>query len=177
MKRLVLAAVCAWAWIGAAAAQDVSIRAFYGTFSGGAVAENADSIYFRATARDTDVVIRPAENGFTITWASVIRAGGDPKNPKVKRKETTKRFVPAKPPGLYRAVGSNDPLDGGELGWATVKGKSLLIYLMVIGKDGAYQIQRYERALSGLGMQLTFTRVRDGEQVRTAKGRLVKTAK
>ena len=48
---------------------------------------------------------------------------------------------------------------------------------MVIDDNGAYQLQRYERALSGLGMALTFTRLRDGEEVRTAKGRLVKTAK
>ena len=53
----------------------------------------------------------------------------------------------------------------------------VLGYLMVIDDNGAYQLQRYERALSGLGMALTFTRLRDGEEVRTAKGRLVKTAK
>ena len=46
---------------------------------------------------------------------------------------------------------------------------------MVIDKDGAYQLQRYERKLVGTGMELTFTRLKDGEQVRTVKGRLVKT--
>ena len=159
-----------------AAAADLSIRAFYGTFSGGAGAEDADSVYFATTARDADVVIEPAGDGFSITWTSVIRGGGVPGDPDVRRKSTTRRFVPGKRPGMWRASGSADPIDGGELGWARIEGSSLIVYLMVIDAKGLYQIQRYERALSGLGMALTFTRVRDGEQVRTAEGRLVKTA-
>ena len=160
-----------------AGAADLSIRAFYGTFSGGAVAENADSVYFATTARDSDVVIKPDGEGFSLTWSSVIRRGGVPGAPDVRRKSTTKRFVPAKRRGLWWAAGSADPIDGGELGWARIQGNALIVYLMVIDDNGAYQLQRYERALSGLGMALTFTRLRDGEEVRTAKGRLVKTAK
>ncbi len=157
-------------------AADLSIQAFYGAFSGGAVAENADSVYFATTARDADVVIRPDNSGFSVTWTSVIRGGGVPGNPNVRRKSTTRRFVPAKRPGMWRTAGSGDPVDGGELGWARIKDNALIVYLMVIDDKGLYQIQRYERALSGLGMALTFTRLRDGEQIRTATGRLVKTA-
>lgn len=179
--RLVSTAAAAVLLVGSSAnAADLSIRAFYGTFSGGAVAENADSVYFATTARDSDVVIKPDGKGFSLTWTSVIRRGGVPGAPNVRRKSTTKRFVPAKRPGLWRVAAGAvpaDPIDGGELGWARIDGSSLIIYLMVIDENGAYQIQRYERALSGQGMALTFTRLRDGEQVRTAKGRLVKIAK
>ena len=176
MRRIALIAMVIVALAASAGAADLSIRAFFGTFSGGAVSEIADSVYFATTARDTDVVIRPAGEGFMVTWTSVIRQGGVPGKPNVRRKSTTKRFVPAKQPGLWRASDSADPIDGGEFGWARIKGTSLIVYLMVIDDKGAYQIQRYERALSGLGMALTFTRHRDGEKVRTAKGHLVKTA-
>ena len=178
MRRFlaILAGVAAMA-AGPAAAADVSIRAFYGTFSGGAVAENADSVYFATTARDSDVVIRPDGEGFSVTWTSVIRGGGTPGDPDVRRKSDTRTFVPSGRPGLWRATDSGDPTKGGEMGWARIEDRSLIIYLMVIDAKGRYQIQRYERTVGGLGMDLTFSRVRDGEQVRTAKGRLVKIAK
>ena len=51
-----------------------------------------------------------------------------------------------------------------------------IAYLMVIYDKGLTQIQSYELALSGLGMALTFTRIHDGDQGRTTKGRLVKMA-
>ena len=165
---------------GAAAAQDRNrpIDAFFGTFSGGAIAENEDSIYFAVTARDTDVTIRPEGKGFSVNWTSVIRRGGDPKKPDVRRKSTTKAFAPTGTAGLYRAAGKlADPLEGDELSWARIKGSTLTVYLMVIDSAGAYQLQRYDRTLSPTGMQLTFTRVKDGERVRTVKGRLVKTGK
>lgn len=47
---------------------------------------------------------------------------------------------------------------------------------MVVDDKGRYQNQRHERELSGHGMALTFTRIRDGDQAPTAKGRLVTTA-
>ena len=157
-------------------AADLPVSAFFGTYSGGGVAENEDSIYFAVTARDMDVVIRPAGAGFKVTWTSVIRRGGDPARPRVKRKSTTRAFAPTNRPGIFRAAASADPISGKEMCWARIDGQSMIVYQMVIGDNGAYQLQRYERTLSGLGMQLTFTRLKDGERVRTVKGRLVKTA-
>ncbi len=177
IRRLAAAAAVFLAISGAARAADLPISAFFGTFAGGAVAENEDSIYFRVTARDTDVVIHPAENGFSVAWTSVIRSGGDPANPNIRRKSTTRRFVASGKAGMFRAVSSGDPLAGKELSWARITGQSLIVYQMVVGDDGAYQIQRYVRTLTGTGMELEFTRLRDGERVRTVKGRLVKTAK
>jgi hypothetical protein len=160
-------------------AAGLPISAFFGTFSGGGVAQNDDSVYFAVTARDFDVVIRPdkaAPNGFRVTWTSVIRRGGDPSRPKIRRKSTTRVFVPTGRPGIFRDTSSADPVSGKEMGWARIKDQSLIVYQMVIDDDGAYELQRYERTLSGLGMQLSFTRLRDGERVRRVTGRLVKTA-
>ena len=74
---LVLAALVAFSST-ASAQKKLSIAHFYGTFSGGGVAENEDSLYFAVTARDFDVVIGPAGNGFKVTWTSVIRGYGLP---------------------------------------------------------------------------------------------------
>ena len=48
---------------------------------------------------------------------------------------------------------------------------------MAIRDDGRYEIQQYERKILPGGMELVFTRLRDGDPVRRVKGRLVKVAK
>ena len=163
------------------AAQNLPVSAFVGTYSGGGVAENRDSLYFAITVRDFDVVIRRDGAGFTVNWTTVLRQGGNPSKPDIRRKSTTMSFRPAQRPGggtgLFRAEGGGDPLDGKQYGWARVKEKTLTVYLMDIGQDGTYQMQSYARTLQGTGMTLTYTRLRDGDRVRIVKGRLVKTGR
>lgn len=178
--RLIAIALAALVCASTAAAQnrDLPISAFFGTFSGGGIAKNDDSIYFAVTARDIDVTIRARGKGFTVAWTSVIRRGGDPKRPDVRRKSTTMHFVPTGRGRMYRAAGvKSDLLKGDELAWARVRGNTLSVYLMRIDGKGAYQVQRYDRTLSAMGMQLVFTRIKDGERVRSVKGRLIKTGK
>ncbi|HEY5608479.1 MAG TPA: hypothetical protein VIM38_09100 [Alphaproteobacteria bacterium] len=155
----------------------VAPAAFFGVFSGGGVAESEDSAYFGTTARDLDVTIRAEGNGFSVAWTSVIRQGGDPNKPNVRRKVTTRVFQPlAGRPGLYRAADSGDPIAGQEMSWARIRGATLTVYLMGIDPDGTYELQRYDRTVGPGGMQLTFTRERDGEKVRKVTGRMVKQA-
>lgn len=78
---------------------------------------------------------------------------------------------------MFNGISSGDPLSRKEVSWARIKENALIIYLMVIDKKGAYQLQRYERKLVGTGMELTFTRLKDGEKVRLVKGRLIKAAR
>jgi hypothetical protein len=172
-----LASLASTGVVTAVHAADLPVSAFYGTFSGGGVAENEDSLYFAVTARDFDVIIKPSPNGFVVTWTSVIRKGGTPDKPKVRRKSTTRRFVATARPGIWRGENSGDPLTGGEMSWARIEGQSLIIYQMVLDDQGAYQLQRYARKLTSVGMELTFTRLKDGERVRVVKGRGVKTGR
>ncbi len=174
---LVIAASLAFSAPASAQKRTLSIGHFFGTFSGGGVAENEDSLYFAVTARDFDVVIGAAKNGFKVTWTSVIRGGGDVDKPRVRKKSTSRTFVAGARPGVFAGATSGDPLSGKEMSWARIKGDTLVVYLMVIDKQGAYQLQRYERKLVGTGMELTFTRLKDGEKIRTVKGRLIKTGR
>lgn len=166
-----------WLTPQAVAAKNLTIDAFFGKFSGGGVAQNADSIYFSITARDFDVDIRPQGSGFRIDWTSVIRRGGDPAKPKVRRRQSTKTLLPTGAPGVFHCSESGDPLKGKELCWARIDGNTLTVFLMTISRNGVYELQQYDRTLSGSGMKLLFRSWRDGDRLRSVSGRLVKIAR
>ncbi len=159
-----------------AAAQDLPLNTFFGKYAGSGIAEDADSLYFGVTVRDLDVDIGPEGDGFYVEWTSVIRAGGDPSNPDVRRRTTRASFATSNRPGVYLAPASGSPIDGEPVNWAYISGNTLSVNVFVIREDGGYEVQSYDRTLTGGGMQLEFTRIRDGEAVRSVEGQLVKTA-
>jgi len=163
-----------WLTAGLAVAQDLSIRAFKGTWGGSAVANNRDSLYFGVTIRDLDVTVTPNPNGFKIGWTTVIRRGGTPSKPKVRRKSVMMKFVNTGKKGVWKLENSGDMLSGNPYGWARMRGRTLTLYLMAIAEDGSYSISRYARTLSGTGMDLEFTALRDGEPSRVVRGKLVR---
>lgn len=178
MKRLigiclVVCAVSALAIPGAQAA-DMKLDGFFGTFKGNGVSENRDSIYFGVTVRDLDVTIEPAGKGFSIEWTTVIRRGGDPKNPKIRSKTQRMAFQPAGKSKVYKAAGNGDLLSGQSYAWAYIKETALIIHIMSIDESGAYQMQSYTRTLVPTGMSFKFERIRNDEPVRTVNGKLTK---
>jgi hypothetical protein len=158
----------------AAAEQNMSVKTFRGNWSGSAVANNRDSLYFGVTIRDLDFKLEGDEQAFTVSWTTVMRRGGTPEKPNVRRKATAVRFVPAGTPGVWRAESSGDPLAGKDTVWARVKGTSLILYFLNVTNTGVYELSRYARTLTGSGMDLEFTLIIDGEPVRTVRGKLVK---
>ena len=168
---IVLAAVAA-----PARAQDLAINAFYGTFNGSGIAENADSLYFGVTVRDLDVTIGPDGAGFFVEWTSIIRGGGDPNNPDVRERTSRVAFTPSDRPGVFQGTGARDPLTGDPVAWAHIADNTLTVHIMVIDDSGNYRIQTYDRTLTGTGMQLDFASRTNGEAVRRVEGRLVKAA-
>jgi len=53
------------------------------------------------TTRDFDVVIKPESGGVRVDWTSVIRRGGDPLNPRVRRKEISKSLRSTYTPNVF----------------------------------------------------------------------------
>lgn len=155
-------------------AADLPLDAFYGRYQGSGIAENRDSLYFGVTVRDLDVVIGPEGSGFFVEWTSVIRSGGDPANPDVKRRVQRMAFVPAPGGRMYFATGAQDPTGDGFV-WARIGDQTLTVNVMLVRKDGSYAIQTYDRTLSGTGMGLKFVNVTNGEPTREVSARLVKT--
>lgn len=176
MKRFLFAA---FAWlvvvVPAHAQRTLTPAAFYGVWTGSGIAENRDSIYFAVTQRDLDVTIKPADNGFSVSWTTVIRKGGDPARPNVRQRATTLTFRPSPHGHVWRAVESGDPLMGQTLAWARIDHQTLTIYQMTVLANGAYEIEQYDRTLTGTGMDLKFALRRDREPVRTVNAKLVKT--
>jgi hypothetical protein len=155
-------------------ARDLTPAHFFGTFQGSGFAEDKDSIYFGTTVRDLDVVIAPSGNGFNVTWTTIIRSGGDPLKPNVRRKTQTVTFAPTENHNVFRGTSSGDPLSGNRYVWSKIEGNTMTVYIITISNSGAYNIQSYARTLSGYGMELVFSRIRDGEPVRTARAKLTK---
>lgn len=156
-------------------ATPLKIAAFFGSFAGNGLADGDDVAYFGVTQRDLDVKISSAEDGgFSVAWTTVLRGGGDPKAPNVRRRATTMSFAPGPRPGLFHATDNGDPLAGGMISWAHVSGNTLTIHQFDVLDDGRHEIQTYARTLSGGGMSLIYTRVIDGERTRRVRGNLVK---
>ena len=166
----------AFAVAGPANAQtDQPISAFVGTWQGSGVAENDDSLYFAMTQRDLDVIITGDDSRFSVEWTTIIRSGGNPADPDIRRRTATLSFTPSGRPGVWRADTSADPLTGGVMSWAQVTGNTLGIFQLTMTDDG-FALLVYNRTLSDLGMELEFHRLRDGTEVRTVRGRLIKVA-
>ncbi|MBV8534734.1 MAG: hypothetical protein JO128_04020 [Alphaproteobacteria bacterium] len=153
----------------------LKLAAFFGSFAGHGLADGDDSAYFGVTQRDLDVAIAPTgEGGFSVAWTTVLRGGGDPKSPNVRRRSTTVTFAPGPRPGLFRATDNGDPLGGGMVSWARISGNTLTIHQFDVLADGRHEIQTYDRTLAGTGMKLVYTRLIDGEKTRHVRGDLVK---
>ena len=158
-----------------AAQNDLSIKAFVGTWQGSGIATAPDDL-FNESVRDLDVVIRTVGQGFTIDWTTVVRKGPVGNRKTVKR-ATSKTFQPTARPGIYRGDGGGDLLDGAVLTWARLEKQTLSVFTLEIDETGDMGFSRYDRTLTAIGMELAFTGVRGGETQRKVKGKLVKIAK
>lgn len=157
-------------------AQSLPVDAFYGHFQGSGIAENDDSLYFGVTVRDLDVRIGPDDDGFFVEWTSVIRGGGTPDNPEVRKRSQRAAFSPSEQPNVFVSNAATNPMAGG-LVWARIVDQTLTVNVMRISKNGSYTVQTYDRTLSGTGMALKFVNTTDGAPQRQVEARLVKVGK
>jgi hypothetical protein len=162
--------------LGAAAHAAEDIERFFGTFAGKGVAYEDG----QASERDMSVEIGPAEGpGFVVAWTTVTRrADGSP-----KRKNYRIRFVPTERKHVYSsAMRTNmfgravpmDPLKGEPYVWATLEGDLLKVHVMEITDDFGYEMQVYERRLTKDGMEVKFSRIRDGLRQRDVEASLIR---
>ena len=75
---------------------------------------------------------------------------------------------------MFRAAIDMDPLAGLPFVWARIRGRTLTVHSLLVDNEGSYEIQTYDRTLTGDGMDLKFTRVRDGQPMRSVTGKLAK---
>lgn len=151
---------------------------FYGTFTGEAMVDE-DSAEQR---RDMSVTIEETKEGFNVAWTtSVVRASG-----KAKTKKYSIDFVLTKREGIYSSAMkknvfggrvAHDPMQGDPFVWARIVGDTLTIYALLVLEEGGYQMQVYDRTLSEAGLELDFSRIRNGERLRNIATTLKRQAK
>jgi hypothetical protein len=156
--------------------QGGGIERFYGTYTGEAVSESGNEL----DKRDISAEITPQGKGFKVKWTVVIKRGKD----QPRRVEYTITFLPSKRADIYSSAMRTDvfgnavpldPLAGDPYIWARIEGPKLWMYALFVTETGGYEMQTYERTLVPGGMDLRYSRIRDGEVLRTVTGKLKKT--
>jgi len=153
---------------GLCQADSLPIEAFYGSYEGQADATSADG----GVTRGISLSIGPAEGGFNVTWSTEKWSAQ-----KIHVKKTYSiDFEVADRPALFRSMMRRDrfgnrvprdPLKGEPYVWGRIVDRTFTVYALLITGDGGYEMQVYHRTLGEGGINLEFSRFREGEAVRT----------
>lgn len=151
----------------------LGIEAFFGEFEGEAVTDQEGEL----RTRDLRVKISAVKRGFNVNWISVTKRSDG----KLKRKEYSIDFHPTRRKGIYRSgerrdmfgnAVPRDPMQGEPYVWARIHGDTLTVHALHVLEDGGYEMQTYERKRVPEGLDLKYSRVRDGKILRTVNGML-----
>ncbi len=155
-------------------AADSDLEAFFGEYEGEAVTDYDGEL----TKRDLRVKISRIGHGFALNWISVTKKASG----KLKRKEYSIDFHPTRRSNIYRSGERKDlfgnavpldPMQGDPYVWARVDKDTLTVYALHVLEDGGYEMQTYTRTRIPEGLDLKYSRVRDGEVLRTVAGTLL----
>lgn len=150
-----------------AQAADKKIDDFLGRWVGTGQATQGVAAPTVTQARDSEVVIEKAADGFRITWTTMSTSVGDGSKSKVKTSTLT--FKKSKSPNVYADVKSGSATDGKKTTWARLSGSTLSITQLVIAEDGQWDVTIYDRTLKDRDhMNLAFTRLTNGAVARQA---------
>lgn len=177
-----LAALAAALFVAALPARAADLERFFGAYVGVAKVEDLEN--GETLRRDMDIVIEPyQQSGFRIRWINVTLVDGQRDREGVERRVQEVIFKRSGKKGLYtevppqnpfREADPHEPLRGDAVRWARIDGDHLHVHSFVVLDDGAYELQDYDRALTGKGIDITFRRVVDGELVRRITGTTVR---
>jgi hypothetical protein len=123
--------------------------------------------------RELDILIRTQDDqGFVLTSTMVALA------PSLDQEELlrarTLDFHPSDNPNRWAAQTSCDSYMQDACAWARVDDNTLVVTTFALMADGRSETQTYRRTLIGQTMVLSFSRVVDGQIVRTVTGTLTK---
>jgi hypothetical protein len=158
-----------------AGAQGGGIERFYGSYVGEAVSQSGDGL----DKRDISAEISAQGKGFKVKWTNIVKRGNEPP----RRIELNVTFFPTKRPDIFSSAMRTDvfgnavpldPLAGDPYIWARLEGAKLWMYALFVTETGGYEMQTYERTLVPGGLDLRYSRIRDGEVLRTVTGKLKK---
>lgn len=154
----------------ARAAEALSIGDFVGHFRGEAQVQAGDR-FFIQQLRDAEVDLRAEADGFRLSWNTVIHYDEADKT-KVRRRNAEMRFVAGPKPDQFRSIDPLEPFAEKPAAWAYIDRNTLTVHVLSILSDGNYELQTYERSLSGNMMTLHFSRIFPGRPELVVSGRL-----
>jgi hypothetical protein len=164
----------ALAFASAAEAADRKIEDFYGRWIGTGQATKGVVNPVTTQARDSEVIIEKAADGFKISWTTMSSDVADASRAKVKT--STLVFKGSKKPNLFIDVKSGHAMDGKKTTWARVSGNTLSIAQLVVAEDGQWDVTVYDRTLKDADkMTLAFTRITNGSIARQASLAMTRT--
>ena len=165
---LVAIVVSVWVALSVQSARANQIEPFVGDYVGSAEVVDIDGT---ATPRDLSVSIQETQAGFNVSWSTTTyKADG-----RIKDVKYSVDFKTSDRPDVYSAAmkrnvfGHEVPLDamkGEPFVWGRIEGKTLTVFSLFIGETGDYELQRFDRTLAEGGLNLSFSRFRDGEKSR-----------
>lgn len=158
---------------------------YFGTYVGVATVVK-DGSGGEGERRDIDMVISPYKGkGFRIEWVAVSLVYGRRDVPGVKRQKNEVLFEPGKNECCFVEVGKYDPFRehealrpmlGEPVRWAVLDEYGLQIYSFAVLEEGGYELQRYNRRLTGQGIDLLYELIEDGVVKRRITGHTVRVA-
>ncbi len=122
--------------------------------------------------RDLGVEISRTKTGFNVTWeVTTHKPSGGYKTKKysINFRATKRKYVFAAQmkKNIFGSMDPLDPMKGEPYVWARIKGDTLTVFALLINEDGGYELQIYDRSLAEKGLDLKYSRIRNGQQLRT----------
>lgn len=154
------------------AAGTMSIGDFVGHFRGEAQVQAGDR-FFIQQLRDTEVDLRAEPDGFRLSWTTVIHYDKATSS-KVRRRNAEMRFIAGPIANQFRTAELLEPFAEKPFAWAYIDGNTLVVHVLSILGDGNYELQTYERSVSGNTMTLHFSRVFPGRPELVVSGKLTR---
>lgn len=157
--------------IGAVSALANEITPFVGNYTGSATVVDADGAQ---TPRDMSVSIHETKNGFNVSWTTTTYKGDG----RVKDEKYSVDFQPTARPDVFSAAMKRnvfghevplDPMKGEPFVWGRIEGQTLTVFSLFIDQLGGYELQQFDRTLADGGLDLAFSRFRDGVKSRSVE--------
>lgn len=171
--RVILCSLCGVLWLSlfSAASTAGNIAAFEGDYVGSASVVDADGT---ETPRDMSVSIHETQNGFNVSWTTTTyKSDGRVKEEKFSVDfQTSARddvFSAAMRRNVFGHEVPLDPMMGEPFVWGRIEGDTLTVFSLFIDEQGGYELQQFDRTLADGGLDLSFSRFRNGVKSRSVE--------
>ncbi len=169
LMHLLLTSV--WLVLSTIQAAAADITPFVGDYVGSADVVESDG---SATPRDMSVSIGENDDGFNVSWkTTTYKSDG-----RVKESSYSVDFLSSSRDNVFSAAMKRnvfghevplDPMKGEPFVWGRIEGETLTVFSLFIDENGGYELQQFDRTLAEGGLDLSFSRFRNGEKSRSVE--------